>query len=42
MRRIMTGLAIVWLATIGLMAALQTSQHAARAAVVMKTKGVTP
>jgi hypothetical protein len=34
MRRIMTGLAIVWLASLAVMAAMQPSQHAAQAAVV--------
>jgi hypothetical protein len=34
MRRIMTGLAFVWLATLAIMAGLQSAQHAARADVV--------
>jgi hypothetical protein len=42
MRRIMTALAIVWLASAGFMAALKMSRTAASAAVMSSPKGTSP
>ena len=42
MRRIMTALAVVWLASLGVMAALEMSRHAASAAAVSTPKGISP
>jgi len=42
MRRIMTALAVVWLASLGVMAAMEMSRHAASAAAVTTPKGISP
>jgi len=42
MRRIMTALAAVWLASLGIMAAMEMSRHVASAAAMSTPKGTPP
>ena len=42
MRRIMTGLAIIWLVSLGVMAAMQSSRNSASAAAFSTIKGALP